>query len=334
MDSLPISALDLFVIAVVIVSALLAFMRGFVKEVLAIGAWVGAVLGALYFRPMAQPIARQFIPIDWAADAAALVALFLAIMLVLSIITTSLSKTVKASALSGLDRALGVLFGVARAAVILAIMLMVGEWLMGNNERPRWMTTAKTLPVIEAVSNEIQGLMPDSFMAAEKAARGAGDTARQAIDAKQTFDRLTQPTPASGDSNAPGYDAKERSDMERLLQGTGIEASTVEEAGKAQLQQMIDSGRLNPQQKQIAERLLSDPAMQARARAEAQRLLGSGQIDPAKMEKAKEMLAKQGIDPTMINQLQGLVRGGNIDPAKLQELQKMLDKAPAGAPSQ
>jgi hypothetical protein len=74
--------------------------------------------------------------------------------------------------------------------------------------------------------------MPDSFMAAEDAAKEAAGTAKDAMELKQTLDRLTQPTPNAGPASAgetggdeapapePGYDSKERRDMERLLQST------------------------------------------------------------------------------------------------------------------
>jgi membrane protein required for colicin V production len=231
MDSIPINGLDLAVIVILLVSALLAFMRGFVHEVLSIGAWVGAAFGALYGLPFAQPIARKSIPFDWAADAAAVVVLFLAGLLVLSLITNALSKTVQASALNNLDRSLGFLFGLARAAVILSILLVAADWLMDKDSRPQWMQKAKTLPALEMGAEGLKNLMPDSFMAAEDAAKEAAGTAKDAMELKQTLDRLTQPTPSAapaggttseGADTAPetGYDSKERRDMERLLQST------------------------------------------------------------------------------------------------------------------
>jgi membrane protein required for colicin V production len=330
MGDLPINGLDLAVLAVLLVSALIAFMRGFVHEVLSIGSWVGASLGALYGVPYAQPIARKFIAIEWAADAAAMVALFLILMLVLSLLTNALSKSVKTSALSGLDRSLGVLFGLARGAVILAIALLVTDWLIKREERPKWMADAKTLPFVQVASDELKGLMPASFMAAEKTAKDAAETAKGAIDAAATLNKLAQPTPAapggSGDAAAPTYNDADRSQLQRLLENPVLES-----AGLSQLRSMIDGGRLSPQQKQAAERFLNDPALQARAKAKAQELIGSGQMDAAKIAKAKELAAQKGIDPAMISQLESLVRGGNLDPSKLQDLQKLLDQAPAGA---
>lgn len=229
MDAIPINGLDLAVIVVLLVSALLAFMRGFVHEVLSIGAWVGAALAALYGLPLAQPLARKTIPIDWAADAAAVVVLFLIALLALSFVTSALSKTVQASALNNLDRSLGFVFGLARAAVILSILLIAADWLMDKSARPDWMQKAKTLPAIELGSDVMKDLLPDSFMAAEDAAKEAAGSAKDALELKQTLDRLTAPTPSAdpaqggekaGPAPKPAYDDKERRDMERLLQST------------------------------------------------------------------------------------------------------------------
>ena len=71
------NALDIIVIAVIALSALFAFARGFVKEALSIGAWLGAGLVTLYGLPLVRPFVRQYIGTPLAADAAAGSALFI-----------------------------------------------------------------------------------------------------------------------------------------------------------------------------------------------------------------------------------------------------------------
>ena len=137
--------------------------------------------------------------------------------------------------MNNLDRSLGFVFGLARAAVILSILLIATDWLMDKTARPVWMQKAKTLPAIELGANVLKDLMPDSFIAAEDAAKEAADTAKDALELKRTLDRLTQPTPTAEPTpntpttsdpkmpptaEKPAYDNKERRDMERLLQST------------------------------------------------------------------------------------------------------------------
>src|SRR6266851_9091079 len=113
-----VNALDILVIAVIALSALFAFARGFVKEALSIAAWVGAGLITLYGLPHARPFAQKFIATPMLADVAAGVALFVVSLIVLSLLTSALARRVQDSALSAVDRALGLLFGAFRGVVI------------------------------------------------------------------------------------------------------------------------------------------------------------------------------------------------------------------------
>jgi membrane protein required for colicin V production len=223
MDNLPINGLDLAVGIVLLISALLAFMRGFVHEVLSIAAWVGAVMASIHGLPFARPLARRIIPIDWAADSTAAVAIFLIVLLVLSILTNAVARSIQKSALNNLDRSLGFVFGLARALVILAVGLIITDWLTAS-ERPIWMTQAKTLPVIEASADGLKTILPPSFMAGGDAAKDGAARVNRVIDAKETFDRLTAPVPQSApDQSAKpdgGYQDQERRTLDSLIDRT------------------------------------------------------------------------------------------------------------------
>jgi membrane protein required for colicin V production len=225
MANLPINGLDLAVGIVLLISALLAFMRGFVHEVLSIAAWVGAVLAAVHGLPFARPFARSIISIDWVADSAAAVLIFLVVLLVLSIITNAIARSIQKSALNNLDRSLGFVFGLARALVILGVGLIIADWLTAA-ERPIWMKRAKTLPIIELTAEGLKAILPPTFMAGGDAAKDGAAKINKAIEvketAKETLDRLTAPTPQgpAAETAKPesGYQDKERRDMERLIQ--------------------------------------------------------------------------------------------------------------------
>ena len=100
MDALPVNVTDLAVIAVVVISGLLAFVRGFVHEVLAVGAWIGAAIATVFFLPAALPHARDLISIQIAADIAAGAAIFILVLIVLSIFTHWLARRVRESGLA------------------------------------------------------------------------------------------------------------------------------------------------------------------------------------------------------------------------------------------
>ena len=222
MADLPINGLDLAVGIVLLISALLAFMRGFVHEVLSIAAWVGAVIAAIHGLPFVQPLARRIIPIDWAADSAAAVAIFLVVLLILSIFTHAIARSIQKSALNNLDRSLGFVFGLARALVILGVGLIITDWLTAR-ERPMWMAQAKTLPVIEAAADGLKAVLPPTFMAAGDAAKDGAASINKVIDAKQALDRLTAPVPqgaADPKSRPGGYEDQERRTLDSLIDRT------------------------------------------------------------------------------------------------------------------
>jgi membrane protein required for colicin V production len=218
MDNLPINGLDLAVGVVLLVSALLAFIRGFVHEVLSVIAWIGALAAAIYGLPYAAPYAHKIIQLGWAADAAASAIIFLVVLFLLSMGTHAVARAIQKTALNNVDRTLGFVFGLARAVVILGVSLIIADWLT-DRDRPDWMRNAKTLPLIETAAEEMKALVPASFLGPATSVKNETHHINEAAEAKRTFDQLNQPanaakaaTPAEG-----GYKDSERLDMERLL---------------------------------------------------------------------------------------------------------------------
>lgn len=226
MDSVPVNAFDLVIIAVLLISGVIAFFRGFVHEVLAIAAWAGAALAALYGLPHVRPVAREYIPLTWAADLAAGSALFLGVLLVLALITRALSRRVQNSALGALDRSLGFLFGLVRGAFVVAVAFVVVTWIWPEpDDRPRWIAEARGLPLVEDGAELVRSLIPESMEEdAERvrtSVREAEDLNRQVRDAQPLFERMTQPRtadPSDGSAPETGYEAEQREELNRLMQ--------------------------------------------------------------------------------------------------------------------
>lgn len=224
MGSFPLSAVDIVVAVVLLGSAGFAFMRGFVHEVLAIAAWVGAALAALYGFKYVQPFFREQIGMAWAADAAAGVTLFLVTLLVLSLMTKAVSDRVRKSALNSVDSSLGFVFGLIRGGVLLCLAYMVVVWVMAPEEPPSWLAQAKTRPWLERGAQALQGMAPEGFGAAQTQTRKVSDEARELKQAEETFRKYVAPQPAEpvrdvqGGKPAPSYDKDSRSQLDRLIQ--------------------------------------------------------------------------------------------------------------------
>ena len=126
---------DLAVFGLLAVSGLLAFARGFVREILGIGAWIGAVAAAILALPTMRGIVRTwFSKPDW-VDPVSFIVVFLGSLIILMVVAGMLGRVVRRSALGGVDRTLGLVFGLARGAAV-----VISE--RGASPAPREVTEA------------------------------------------------------------------------------------------------------------------------------------------------------------------------------------------------
>ncbi|MBC8269161.1 MAG: CvpA family protein [Rhodospirillaceae bacterium] len=214
MDNLPVNITDIAVIVVVLISAFLAYARGFVHEVLSVAGWIGAAFITIYAFPFVQPYARDLIPIELAADLAAGVVVFIVSLTVLSILTRAISKRVQDSTLNALDRSLGFLFGMVRGAVLVCLVYIAIEWMMPVADQPAWLRDARTMPIIELGADWLRMLIPEEA----GASGGIAEQANQLLESQKVIEGLIAPEPKGGDiKTLEGYGEKIRSEMERLI---------------------------------------------------------------------------------------------------------------------
>jgi membrane protein required for colicin V production len=217
------NALDLAVVAVIALSAIFAFARGFVREALSIVAWAGAALIALYGFSYAYGFALRFITTPLLAEFAAAAALFIVGLIVLTMLTGYVARFVQASALSPIDRTLGLLFGVARGAVIVSIAYLVLDVSLPQTDRPGWIVQAKSEPFLAQGADVLRNLLPPALQL--KSASAADDTQRaldRARDAQRAMRALSSPAvplpPKPDQAPGPSYNAGERQNLDRLIQ--------------------------------------------------------------------------------------------------------------------
>jgi membrane protein required for colicin V production len=158
---MPFSMLDLVVIAVVLISALLAAVRGFTREVLAIVAWVSAAAAAWFLHRLALPYAEQYISNKTVALVAAIGGIFIVTLIIVSIITVKVSDAILDSRIGALDRTLGFAFGAARGLLLCVIGWVFFSWLV-QGKMPDWATQAKTRPMLESTGNSLIAMLPDN----------------------------------------------------------------------------------------------------------------------------------------------------------------------------
>ena len=226
MSQLPLTAADLIVIAIVMLSALFAFFRGLVREVLSIAGWVGAAAATLYgFKPL-QPVVRKLVGIDLLGDMLTAAGIFVVSLVVISVLSHSIALRIRGSALSAVDRSLGFVFGLIRGVVVVCIANLALDIVMPNSQ-PDWLRNAKARPAIERGTELLKSLIPreirtQGLSAAEEVKRRAADAA----EAKKSYERLVSPAPktappkADAPAEGTGYKPGERRDLDRLIQST------------------------------------------------------------------------------------------------------------------
>lgn len=128
---------DYFILAIITISALLSLWRGFFKEALSLVTWVAALWFAmLYFDDVGGYLSR-WIETPSVRGWVAFVILFVAIVIAGGVVNFLVGKLVEKSGLSATDRALGMIFGVARGAVIVAVLVMLAG-LTSVPQDPWW----------------------------------------------------------------------------------------------------------------------------------------------------------------------------------------------------
>jgi membrane protein required for colicin V production len=158
---MPITLLDIILLLVMLVSGLLAMIRGFMREILSIGAWGAAALVTLYSYPRVLPLAKQYFASDSVAAAVSAGGIFLGTLLIVSIITARISDMVLDSRVGALDRTLGFLFGLARGLVIVVVAFLFFAWLVPDRSQPEWVRSAKSKLVLQNTGQWLMSMLPD-----------------------------------------------------------------------------------------------------------------------------------------------------------------------------
>ena len=139
---------DLLVLAIIAVSALLGLSRGLVREMLGLGSWLLAGYGAFVFGPQFMPVAERAIGNPDIADPAAYVLTFIALLIVFSLVANVIGRLVRVSVLGGVDRSLGLVFGLVRGVVILIAAYIPLGLMLPADRWPPAVQQARTMPLI------------------------------------------------------------------------------------------------------------------------------------------------------------------------------------------
>ncbi|MDQ2066955.1 CvpA family protein [Xinfangfangia sp. CPCC 101601] len=160
------TAVDGVAALVILLSAILAYSRGLVRELMAILGWIGAAVLAFIFAPAAKPLVAE-IPVigDFLADSCelsvigAFAAVFAIGLILMALFTPLFASVVQRSALGGVDQGLGFLFGVARGVLLIAVAFIVWDRALSNQSVPM-IDNSRTAKVFGNFQSAIDGSIP------------------------------------------------------------------------------------------------------------------------------------------------------------------------------
>src|SRR5215813_8210026 len=144
------------VIAAVVISAIVGAMRGFLREAVAVVTWLLALFVAWHFADLVEPHLGGLLAGSYVKPWAARVIIVILILLLGAAIGAVLNHFVRLSIFSGMDRFLGLVFGLLRGVVLLGVFVILGQLLRLDDER--WWTRSLLIPYGESVANGLRAL--------------------------------------------------------------------------------------------------------------------------------------------------------------------------------
>lgn len=154
---------DISVLAIVFLSAVISVIRGFVREALSLAAWIAAFWVAFTFTDNMAVMLADHIETPSLRLVAGFTILFLATLIIAALVNFLAVQLVVKTGLSGTDRMLGVIFGIARGVVIVGILVL----LAGLTPIPQdpWWEASTLIPHFEALAILLRGLLPPDIAA-------------------------------------------------------------------------------------------------------------------------------------------------------------------------
>jgi len=163
MDVSNLTAFDIGVLIIVVLSTLLAFGKGFATVALSFGAWIGAILAVVFGFTAVQPYGRDLISPNELADIITLIAVFFVTLFILKQVASLIGDAIKSGPVGFLDRSLGALFGLLRGMVIVSLLYFGFVKLFPGKDHPDWMQEARLKPLVAWGAEMLEGYAEEAL---------------------------------------------------------------------------------------------------------------------------------------------------------------------------
>lgn len=153
--------IDIIIAIAIIASIIVGYVRGFVKEAISIAALVVAIWAALYFGPIVGEISKSWISSAELQVWFGRILVFAIVLSVGGLLGWGISKLIRLSVLSGMDRVLGSAFGAVRGILLVALGVIAGQFTGLDNDD--WWMDSTLIPHVEVVADWIEVMAPKGF---------------------------------------------------------------------------------------------------------------------------------------------------------------------------
>lgn len=234
---------DIFVLIVLLISGLIAFLRGFIREVLTIAGVVGGLAASYVGGPLLIPFMNgwmgvkdgeepgklfDILPLDLVSTIVSYGLIFIVVVIALSVLSHFLAETAKSIGLGAIDRTLGFIFGLVRGLVLLGLLYLPIHLFIDKDAKANWFGDSKTHFYLERLADAMAEMIPES--ATDEAKKGlekvenVTETRKRLEeinllkDQKPPTEDLAPPieTPPAGAQD--GYNQEFRQDMNELFE--------------------------------------------------------------------------------------------------------------------
>ncbi len=153
--------IDILIAVAVLISVVIGIVRGFVKEAISIASLLFAIWAALYFGPAVGKLSQSWLSSEELQTWFGRVLVFALVLSIGGLLGWAVSKLVRLSVLSGIDRLMGAIFGAARGALLLAVFVIAGQLAGFDNDD--WWLESRLIPPFETVAEWIKEMAPEGY---------------------------------------------------------------------------------------------------------------------------------------------------------------------------
>jgi len=151
------NAVDFGIIAVIFISLLIGWRRGFLREVLSLASWAVALIAAVQFAEVLGARFTGLIDQPVLQVIAAFALIFVLVLFAFSYLSHRLCLWLAVSGVTGVDRTLGIVFGLARGALIVTALLLLA-WFMNFGDA--WLHTSRLIPYFTPLAEALLYFLP------------------------------------------------------------------------------------------------------------------------------------------------------------------------------